>query len=110
MHRKILLLFILVCPFVAQAQQDLFVNIGTDIGVPMNTYQGGRAGLHGVAPSAQINGHLGMQYRIFDRIAFEVGVQQSYQYITMRDEKFEDRNDGFKAKMKSTNFYFTTYG
>jgi len=100
----------LVCPVLAQAQHDLFVNVGTDVGVPMNTYQGGREGLHGVFPSAQINGHLGLQYRAFDRVAIEIGAQQSYQYIKMRDHKFEDRNDGFQAKMKSSNYYFTYYG
>src|SRR6478609_57372 len=110
MRIKILLILMLACPVLAQAQQDLFVNIGTDIGVPVNHYQNGKSGLHGVIPSSQINGHLGLQYRLFNRVGIDLGVQQSYQYIQMRDKNFEKANDNFKARMKSSNAYFTYYG
>jgi hypothetical protein len=100
----------LTCPVLVQAQQDLFVNVGTDIGVPINNYQNGKSGLHGVMPSCQINGHVALQYRVFDFVGIDLGIQQSFQYIQMRDKNFEAANDRFKARMKSSNPYFTYFG
>lgn len=95
---------------IAYAQRDAYFNISSDFGIPVTQYQDHKNTLS----NRFFNNHtalsFSMQYRLWDRIGFEGGVGQHFEYLAFRDEQFASRNNGFLNDVTSKNAYLNAFG
>jgi hypothetical protein len=109
--RHTLPIFILLIKInIASAQKDGYFNISSDFGIPISQYQDNKNTL----TNRFFNNHTALsfsgQYRLWNRIGFEGGVGQHFEYLAFRDEKFASRNNGFLSDITSKNAYLNAFG
>lgn len=92
------------------AQQHLFYGIQLDYGPFFRTFEQNRDVLRGDNLGRTLNLRLSGSYRVFDRLTFEAGANLNGIKWRLKDQFFEDQNDGFEALTQINTRFISFYG
>jgi hypothetical protein len=105
-----LLFIILSSSFKLYSQQGLYTGLSVDAGLASHSFGENNKILKTSFPSYQLQGGFIVQYRAFNRIGFELGINQNYQSWKFKDRDFSDRHPGYESIMKNKMSYYSYHG